>query len=84
MSYEGPGPYRHYKGGLYTAIGLGEHEATGAKLVVYVSHDSDHAVARAARGLNFVLRPLDESDGPDAWNVPVASGEQRFVRLYGT
>lgn len=35
MSYEGPGTYRHYKGGMYEAIGLALEEATLNRVVVY-------------------------------------------------
>ena len=30
-----PGKYRHYKGGLYTVIGLARHSETEEQLVVY-------------------------------------------------
>lgn len=31
------GVYKHYKGGLYQVIGVGEHTETKERLVVYVS-----------------------------------------------
>lgn len=68
MSYEGVGTYQHYKGGKYTALGVGEVEHNGKKMVVYHSHDGDHEDERADRGVDFVLRPLTDEDGPDAWN----------------
>jgi hypothetical protein len=30
-----PGIYQHYKGGRYLVLGVGQHEATGEKLVIY-------------------------------------------------
>lgn len=68
MSYDGPGVYRHYKGGLYGAIGVAEHETTGQKTVIYRSFDGDRTAARLARGVDYINRPLNEEDGADAWN----------------
>jgi hypothetical protein len=31
------GKYRHYKGGQYQVLGIGEHTETGERLVVYVA-----------------------------------------------
>jgi hypothetical protein len=80
MSYSGPGTYRHYRGGTYTAIGTAEHETTGALFVVYESHSREHNEARHRRGADFIARPLNPQDGPDAWNTPVDSGE-RFTKV---
>lgn len=33
-----PGIYRHYKGGMYTALQIVKHHETGEKFVMYVSH----------------------------------------------
>lgn len=33
-----PGLYRHYKGGLYTAVGLVSHHETREPMVLYISH----------------------------------------------
>jgi hypothetical protein len=33
-----PGVYLHYKGGVYSVIGVGEHTETGEQLVVYTAH----------------------------------------------
>lgn len=33
------GIWRHYKGGLYQVLGVGQHSETGEKLVIYVSLD---------------------------------------------
>lgn len=43
-----PGPYRHYKGGLYTVICVGRHSETEEWLVTYRSE---------ARG-DYWVRPL--------------------------
>lgn len=79
--YEGPGLYRHYKGGYYRVVGLAEHESTGAKLVVYHSYNIEHDISRATRGANFVVRPLNAEDGDDAWNTHVEDNKPRFVKL---
>lgn len=63
-----PGPhgqrYRHYKGGLYLAIGISTDEGTGAKYVVYVSE---------ANGKMW-HRPIDDFfgtvPGPDGNAIP--------------
>jgi hypothetical protein len=53
-----PGLYRHYKGGLYTAICLVTHHETRKPMVLYVSHTYG--------GMN--VRPLSGSHGdPDGW-----------------
>lgn len=71
MSYEGPGVYRHYKGGHYRAWGVAQHESMGAKLVIYSSYDLDHDLGRWAEGVDFVARPLNPEDGEDAFNESV-------------
>jgi hypothetical protein len=57
-----PGLYRHYRGGLYTAISLVTHHESGQPMVLYCSHTYG--------GLR--VRPLEgyENDR-DGWNVPV-------------
>lgn len=80
MSYDGPGVYRHYKGGLYEVLGLGVKEATLGSLeeefdVVYRPLDGKQL---AAVDHAFVLRPLDDfneskvrvPDGENTWYVP--------------
>lgn len=74
MPYQGPGLYTHYKGGFYRIFGLGQHESTGAMFVIYMSLDIHHERTRSSKGVDFVLRPLDENDGPDAFNTPVDVG----------
>lgn len=71
MPYFGPGIYEHYKGGHYRVLDLGQHESTGARLVIYNSYDLEHELQRCKNGVGFVLRPLNESDGDDAWNDKV-------------
>jgi hypothetical protein len=83
MSYEGPGRYRHHKGGEYHAFGVGRHESTGAKYVIYVASEPNGEVP-ADPGL-VLLRPLNNEDGPDAWNELASEysqpGVERFVRV---
>jgi hypothetical protein len=88
MSYEGPGEYVHYKGGTYTALGIGEHESTRQQFVVYESHDAEHAEQRRRRGVDFILRPLNWEDttprlGADPWNsTPVGKAAvTRFTKV---
>jgi hypothetical protein len=53
-----PGLYRHYKGGLYTALQLVTHHETRKQMVLYISH--------AYGGAN--VRPLVGWEGdPDGW-----------------
>lgn len=78
--YEGPGIYRHYKGGYYKVIDIAEHESTGEKTVVYHSYNIEYEISRAQRGINLVNRPLNAEDGGDAWNTEV-NGQPRFVKL---
>lgn len=64
-----PGRYRHYKGGLYTVVGIARHSETGELLVVYRPE-------YGARG--FWVRPLP------MFNESVENGGQvvpRFARL---
>lgn len=44
------GTYRHYKGNLYTVIGIAEHTETTEEMVVYVSAGPDG---------KLWVRPLD-------------------------
>lgn len=39
ITYFQPGLYAHYRGGLYTAVGLVRHHASGLPMVRYVSHE---------------------------------------------
>lgn len=72
--YEGPGIYRHYKGGHYRAWGLARHETLGQVMVIYSSYDLDHERSRWMSGVDFVARPLGAADGPDSWNVDARVG----------
>jgi hypothetical protein len=70
------GLYRHYKGGIYLCLGVGEHSETGERLVVYVSLDATRP------GLRMRLRPVDGSNGwmnRIAW--PDGVTRQRFVYI---
>lgn len=84
-NYQGPGLYEHYKGGTYRVHGVGRHESRGVKLVVYNSLDAGHELDRASEGINFILRPLNDFDGPDPFNGMVhprkLEGEHPDARL---
>jgi hypothetical protein len=83
--YEGPGIYRHYKGGHYLVLGVSQHESEGTKFVIYRSYDAHHELDRLEQGVDFVARPLDKMDGFHAFNFPVGWGEdrqqERFVKV---
>jgi hypothetical protein len=67
-----PGLYRHYKGGLYTALALVLHHESKLPMVVYVSH---------AYGAHRV-RPLRGWPGdPDGWLDEVEVDGQRVPRF---
>jgi len=42
-----PGTYRHYKGGIYTVLGVAQHSETKEQLVMYQGEDKQ-----------FWVRPL--------------------------
>lgn len=73
--YKGPGIYWHYKGGHYRVLGIAEHESTGQKVVIYHSYSPEYDLNRMREGIDFVARPLDDVDGPDAFNT--------LIRLHG-
>jgi hypothetical protein len=61
-----PGLYRHYKGGLYSALFLVTHHETREPMVVYVSHTYG--------GLN--VRPLKPTKSDlDSWTDWVTTDE---------
>lgn len=74
--YEGPGQYRHHKGGTYTVIDVATHESTGQRFVIYRSNERGHLIAR----------PLDIGDtlpkgGANPWNVDTPDGTPRFEKI---
>jgi hypothetical protein len=80
MSYEGPGRYRHYKGGTYVVLGVAEDELTHSfREVIYRSESAEHEARRAGRGADFICRPLNAIDGADAFNEPAG----RFTKIDG-
>ena len=80
-NYNGPGMYQHYKGGYYRVFGLAQHEATGARGVIYSSYNIHHDKARFEDGVDFVFRPLNPEDGEDCWNSFAANDVPRFVKV---
>lgn len=81
MFYDGPGIYQHYKGGYYRVIGVGVHESTGEKVVIYHSYSIAHDTARIKEGVDFVCRPLNVRDGENAFNTRVDNGMPRFSKI---
>jgi hypothetical protein len=71
MSYQGPGIYKHYKGGYYRVVGTAKHESDGNYLVIYHSYSVDHDLSRWMDGVDWVARPLNVTDGQDAFNQDV-------------
>jgi hypothetical protein len=51
------GVYRHYKGGYYQVLGVGQHTETNELMVVYVSLTGAHMPGPRIR-----IRPLDMFD----------------------
>lgn len=65
-----PGLYRHYKGGLYTAICLVTHHETREPMVLYMSHTYGGLNVRPLHG--YTERPDGVRDygwkeDPDGW-----------------
>jgi hypothetical protein len=67
-----PGLYRHYKGGLYTALGLITHHDKRLPMVKYVSHTYGGENVRPLHGW-----PED----PDGWFVPVVVDGKEVPRF---
>lgn len=65
------GVYRHYKGGYYQVLGVGEHTETHERVVVYVALDA------SLPGPRIRVRPLN---GPEGFCAP-ASGMVRFTYI---
>ena len=62
------GIYKHYKGGYYLVLGVGQHTETGELEVVYVSLDATQS------GPRMRVRPLE---GPEGFTTLV-DGKERF------
>ena len=64
-----PRLYRHYKGPLYTALGIVEHHETHLPYVLYVSHTTG----------KVKIRPLKPVPGDlDGWDDWVSTGRSDF------
>ncbi len=72
--YEGPGIYRHYKGGFYIAAGLVRLEYNDKVHVLYQTLDPEHRKDQFHRGLLGTVRPLTEAEGPDWFNDVLSYG----------
>ena len=64
-----PRLYRHYKGPLYTALGIVEHHETHLPYVLYVSHTTGKVKIRP-------LKPVPND--PDGWDDWVSTGRSDF------
>lgn len=69
--YDGPGIYRHYKGGYYRVLGVAKHESDGFCTVIYHSYSVEHDLDRWMEGADYVARPLNREDGIDPFNEMV-------------
>lgn len=59
--------YRHFKGGVYTALGVAHHSETGEELVIY-QRDNDgteYAGKICARPVGMFLSSVDKVKYPD-------------------
>lgn len=65
--------YRHYKGDLYTVVGIALHHETRQELVLYRSHKNGWVNARPLHGT-----PAD----PDGWLTPGPDGRTRFQQVH--
>ena len=64
-----PGPYRHYKGGLYDVLGVARHSETDEALVVYRPRYGDRGLW--VRPLAMFLETVDGPGGPVPRFAPV-------------
>lgn len=70
-----PGLYRHYKGPLYTALGIVEHHETHLPYVLYVSHTTGKVKIRP-------LKPVPgDLDGWDDWVEFEGKRVKRFTYI---
>lgn len=59
------GTYRHYRGDLYTAIGLVTHHHTREPMVLYVSHERGCVNCRPLHGWMRTARDVTDADARD-------------------
>lgn len=82
MPYDGPGVYRHYKGGTYRVLGMVLNENNKQPMVLY--HDTlllKDEVFMAPPGRVWV-RPLDNfNEVVNGVGGTVADGTPRFTRI---
>ena len=79
------GTYRHYKGDLFTAIGLVTHHETRQPMVLYVSHKKGCVNCRPLRGWrssghNTTAEQL--AHDPDGFLDPVDLGDGKYVTRF--
>lgn len=75
--YTGPGLYRHWKGGRYLVFGLVRLEHNNTVHVLYTTLSEQHREDAFHKGMIGTVRPLNDEDGPDAFNT----GSSRFEMI---
>lgn len=76
------GVYRHYRGGLFTAIGLATHHETRAPMVIYVEHATGEVNVRPLRPVRFTREGNHQLlVDPDAWIDFVEHEGSRVARF---
>lgn len=76
------GVYRHYKGGLYTALMLVTHHETREPMVLYVSHTTGTVTVRPLRPMHVVsVGGSERHVDPDAWSDWVEHEGKRVARF---
>ena len=79
MPFDGPGVYRHYKGGQYRVMGLATHTETKEVMVVYAP---DKGTGGLVRSGEVFVRPLDNfNQGVGGVAGTGIDAAPRFVRI---
>lgn len=78
------GTYRHYKGDLYTVVGIVTHHETRRPMVLYVSHLKGCVNCRPLRGWRDLHAPVGRAPvhDPDSFCDPVTLPDGRVVERF--